>query len=41
MAAVMKFFEMRPADFRREWAELTPQDKEQLKAGVANGSLTY
>lgn len=26
---------------RTEWLELSPEDKVQLKAGVADGSLNY
>jgi hypothetical protein len=41
MVEVMKFFGMRPTDFRKEWAELTDTDRDQLKAVHADGSLTY
>jgi hypothetical protein len=41
MVDVMKFFELRPAEFRPLWAALTERDKEQLRAGIADGSLTY
>lgn len=27
--------------WRAEWAALTPEDKEQLKTGIDNGTLTY
>lgn len=29
------------AQFRAEWAELTDQDKLDLRTGIGNGSLTY
>lgn len=38
---VMKYFEMPVAVFRAEWAKLSDPDKEQLKAGLADGTLTY
>lgn len=41
MVKVMKFFGMSTTEFRKEWAQLTDQDREQIKAGVADGSLTY
>lgn len=41
MKAVMEFFGMKIGEFRKEWAELTDQDKEHLKTGVADGTLTY
>lgn len=41
MGEVMKWFGMRPAEFRKEWAELTDQDKTDLKTGIGNGTLTY
>lgn len=41
MTQVKKFFEMDAKAFVSEWRELTDDDKEQLKAGVADGTLTY
>lgn len=41
MTAVMRFFEMRAGEFRTQWNSLPEQDKSDLKAGVADGSLTY
>jgi hypothetical protein len=41
MTAVMKFFGLKPTGFRAEWQELSEQDKNDLKNGVADGSLTY
>ena len=38
MVDVMKYFEMKPQEFRAEWAKLTPQDKEDLKTGVETGT---
>ena len=50
ISAVMKFFGMKPAQFRSEWASLSETDKAQLRNGVgdfdnathtATGTLTY
>lgn len=48
MLAVMRYFGMKPAEFKTQWAAMTDTDKEQLKNGVgtwdgekASGSLTY
>lgn len=46
MLAVFKFFsdgypEYKLAKFRGEWGQLDDKSKEQLKAGVANGTLNY
>lgn len=41
MVDVMKYFGLKPTEFRKEWAELSETDKEDLKKGVADGSLTY
>lgn len=41
MLDVMKFFGIKVATFRAEWAEVPEADREQLIAGVKNGSLTY
>lgn len=50
MVAVMKYMGMKIGDFKKEWAMLTDEDKEQLKAGVgefdpntgtASGTLSY
>lgn len=38
---IMEFFGMNAAQFNKNWKELTPQDKAQIKAGIGNGSLTY
>lgn len=29
------------SDFSKEWRKLTPEDKEDLKKGVADGTMTY
>jgi hypothetical protein len=29
------------ADFSKDWKELSAEDKEQLKSGIVNGTLTY
>jgi hypothetical protein len=50
MLAVMRFFEMNPAEFKAQWTRLSDEEKLQLKTGigsydektgVATGSLTY
>lgn len=41
MVEVMRYFDMTPATFKKEWSELSDQDKMDLKNGVGNGSLTY
>lgn len=38
---IMQFFEMDSATFMKEWRGLSAQDKEQIKSGIENGSLTY
>ena len=29
------------ADFSKDWKQLTEQDKEQIKTGLRDGTLTY
>lgn len=29
------------AEFRKDWSELTDQDKTDLREGIANDTLTY
>lgn len=29
------------ADFSKDWKELTEEDRMQIKAGIADGSMTY
>jgi hypothetical protein len=41
MIDVMKYFELKPAEFKAQWAQLTATDKTQLKEGIGSGSLTY
>lgn len=42
MKEVMQYFEYRSAAaFAVDWKQCTPTDKAQLKAGLADGSLTY
>lgn len=41
MAAIAKFFAIPLARFRAEWADLSDQDKADLKAGMSDGSLNY
>lgn len=41
MLAVKEFFNMGTREFSTEWKKLSDADKDQLKAGVENGTLTY
>ncbi|QFG14288.1 hypothetical protein PBI_TOURACH_50 [Mycobacterium phage Tourach] len=42
MKKIMEFFGFTSAGkFMPEWKALTDQDREQLKAGIEDGSLTY
>lgn len=42
MNDVRKFFGYEKlGEFRNDWQLLSAVDKEQLKAGIGNGSLTY
>lgn len=41
IAEVMKALDMKPGEFRKEWAELADQDKDQIKEGVGNGTMDY
>jgi hypothetical protein len=51
IAVVAKFFGTKGASktggydgltaFRQDWEKLTPEDKQQLRDGIANGTLTY
>lgn len=41
MADVCRFFGIKLATFRAEWAQLTPNDKAQLRNGIGDGTLTY
>lgn len=38
---MMRYFGMPIGTFRAEFAQLTTTDKAHLKAGLADGSLTY
>lgn len=38
---VMAYFDMSAATFAREWKKLSTEEKNQLKAGIANESLSY
>lgn len=41
MVDVMKYFDLKPGEFRKEWAALSDSDKEDLKRGIGDGTLTY
>jgi hypothetical protein len=45
MKTVKDFFGMLPGqtlkDFTAEWSALTDADKEQIKSGLGDGTLTY
>lgn len=38
---VMEFFEMSTTDFMAQWKALDADSKQQLKAGIGNGSFNY
>lgn len=38
---IMLFFGITPAEFTREWKQLTPEDKEQIKSGLTSETYTY
>jgi hypothetical protein len=38
---VMAYFGIPTGIFSREWKELTDADKQQIKAGIGNGTETY
>lgn len=38
---IMAFFGMAPSEMTKEWKSLTDKDKEQIKNGIGDGSLTY
>lgn len=38
---VMAFFDIKAAQFMKEWKELSAEAKEQLKEGIGNGTFTY
>ena len=38
---VMAFFEMPAGLFAKEWKRLSETEKTQIKAGLADGTLTY
>jgi len=41
LGKVAEFFGMKLGEFRTEWAELSPEDKAQIREGIESGSLTY
>lgn len=38
---IRDFFGMKASDMIREWKELSETDKEQIRTGIENGTLTY
>lgn len=38
---VKEFFELPPSEFMKEWKALSPEDKEDLRKGIHDGTLTY
>lgn len=38
---IREYFGADKDSFRKEWAELTMEDKKDLLRGIRNGSLTY
>jgi hypothetical protein len=41
LKVVMAFFGMNAKDMMREWKALTQKDKDDIRNGIENGSLTY
>lgn len=38
---IREFFGMTMPEFRKEWTELTTEDKSQIRSGLTDGSLNY
>jgi hypothetical protein len=38
---IREFFEMNLSEFRAEWMPLGDDDKDDIKMGMENGSMTY
>ena len=38
---IMAFFGMTPKDMIREWKPLSDKDKDELRKGISDGTLTY
>lgn len=38
---IRDYFGMKAADMIREWKELSEKDKEEIRTGIENGTLTY
>lgn len=38
---VTEFFGIPLSQFAKEWKQLTEEDRQQLKAGIGDGSLNY
>lgn len=41
LGTVAKYFGGNLAKFRKEWEQLTLQDKTQIRNGIGNGSFSY
>lgn len=41
LKAIREFFGMSVKEFRDEWMTLPKPDKDQIKAGLSDGTLTY
>lgn len=41
LATVQKFFEMDSATFRKEWTQLTDQDRADIRMAFNDGTMTY
>ena len=41
LKAIMAFFGMTAKDMVKEWKMLSDKDKQQIREGIENGSLTY
>lgn len=41
MVEVMRYFEMKPAEFRSQWTQLDEASRTALREGIGNGTYTY
>jgi hypothetical protein len=41
LATIRDFFEVKTAQFMKEWQELSDQDKADIRQGFEDGSMTY
>jgi len=41
LTRIRDYLEMSTADFSKEWKQLSPEAKQQLKSGILDGTETY